>query len=309
MEKPIYYIASFSGGKDSTAMVLHLIELGEPLDEVVFCDTTMEFPAMLRHVEKVKKVVEGAGIKFTTLRAERDFEYYLTSVDVPNRKPTSEHFGTPGYGWPSFRIRWCTKYLKVEVINKHIEALREQHEVIQYIGLAADEDYRLERENNQNPSHRHPLRAWGWDEARALEYCYAHGYEWEGLYELFRNEKTGRSRVSCWCCPLQDYDGLRKLRAHFPELWQRLQALDQNQWQSYAHGYSVKDFDRRFQLEDALTAAGESIKNRRFFIDLKRHLDGEATIEGILNERALSEKKEGQNNDINNRHNSGRRHG
>lgn len=77
MEKPTYYIASFSGGKDSTAMVLRLIELGEPLDEVMYCDTTMEFPGMLRHVEKVKKVIEGAGVKFTTLRAEHDFKYYL----------------------------------------------------------------------------------------------------------------------------------------------------------------------------------------------------------------------------------------
>jgi hypothetical protein len=100
-----------------------------------------------------------------------------------------------------------------------------------------------------------------------------------------RNEQTGRSRVSCWCCPLQSYDELRKLRSYFPDLWQRLQDLDAKQWQTFAHGYSVADFDRRFQLEDALTEAGHSIKNRAFFADLKRLLAGEVTVEEVRQER------------------------
>jgi 3'-phosphoadenosine 5'-phosphosulfate sulfotransferase (PAPS reductase)/FAD synthetase len=283
--KPEYHVASFSGGKDSTAMVLHMIERSDHLDEVMFCDTTMEFPAMIRHVERVRKVIEAAGIKFTTLRAERDFEYYLTSVDAPNRKPTSAHFGVPGYGWPSFKIRWCTKHLKIKLIEEHLESLRGRYEVFQYIGIAADEDYRMDKKNNQDPLHRHPLRDWGWDEETALQYCYGRGYDWEGLYELFKDEKTGRSRVSCWCCPLQSYDELRTLRKHFHDLWDKLLELDLKQWQTFAHGYSVADFDQRFALEDALADAGHSITNRAFFADLKRLLSGEETIEEILQER------------------------
>ena len=38
------YIVSFSGGKDSTAMLLRLLEEGRPVDDIVFCDTTAEFP-------------------------------------------------------------------------------------------------------------------------------------------------------------------------------------------------------------------------------------------------------------------------
>lgn len=285
MTKPIYHVVSFSGGKDSTAMVLRMIELGYHIDEVLFCDTTMEFPGMIRHVEKVKAVIEAAGIKFVTLRSEHDFEYFLADVPVPNRKPTSSHYGEPGYGWPSHKIRWCTKHLKIELIKNHLSHLREGHEVIQYIGIAADEDYRLERENNQNPNHRHPLREWGWTEDDAMRYCREKGYDWEGLYEIFYNEKTGRSRVSCWCCPLQAYDELRKLRKHFPDLWQELLRLDSRTWQTFAHGYKVPDFDKRFALEDALTAASHSIKNKKFFADLKRLLAEEVTIEQILVER------------------------
>lgn len=277
--KKQYHVASFSGGKDSTAMVLHMIERGDHLDEVLFCDTTMEFPAMLRHVERVKAVVEAAGIKFTMLRAEHDFEYYLADVEVPNRKKDSNHYGVPGYGWPSHKIRWCTKYLKLELIKEYFKDLHAKYEVIQYIGLAADEDYRLERKNNQHQNHRHPLRDWGWTEADAMQYCRDKGYDWEGLYDIFH-------RVSCWLCPLQQYDELRKLRKYFPELWERLLYLDSRQWQTFAHGYRVPDFEKRFDLEDALTGAGHSIKNRQFFADLKRLLENEATIEEILQERA-----------------------
>ncbi len=286
MTKPEYHVVSFSGGKDSTAMVLRMIELGYHIDEVLFCDTTMEFPGMIRHVEKVKAVIEAAGIKFVTLRSEKDFEYFLADVPVPNRKPTSSHYGDPGYGWPSHKIRWCTKHLKLELVRNHLQRLREDHEMIQYIGIAADEDYRLERENNQNPNHRHPLREWGWTEDDAMRYCREKGYDWEGLYEIFRNEQTGRSRVSCWCCPLQAYDELRKLRKHFPDLWQELLRLDSRTWQTFAHGYKIPDFDKRFALEDELTAAGHSIKNKKFFADLKRLLAEEVTIAQILAERA-----------------------
>ena len=278
MSKPTYYVASFSGGKDSTAMTLRLIELGYPLDEVICCDTTMEFPAMYRHIEKVRQVVASEGIKFTTLRAEHDFEYHLADVDVPNRKKESDHYGVPGRGWPSAKIRWCTKYLKLELIRKYFKEMREKYDVVQYIGIAADEGYRLERENNQDPNHRHPLVEWEWTEADAMAYCRGKGYDWEGLYDIFH-------RVSCWCCPLQAYDELRKLRKHFPDLWQELLRLDARQWQTFAHGYRVPDFDRRFALEDALTEKDYSIKNRQFFADLKRLLADEADIETILKER------------------------
>ena len=44
MKKP-YHVVSFSGGKDSTAMLLHMLELGMPVDEVVNVDTGFELDA------------------------------------------------------------------------------------------------------------------------------------------------------------------------------------------------------------------------------------------------------------------------
>lgn len=263
MEKEKYYIVSFSGGKDSTAMLLRLLELKEPVNEVIFCDTYKEFPQMYEHIEKIKKVVEDKNIKFTTLKSEKSFDYYMFEHQ-PKRK-NKELIGLQGFSWAGVRARWCTGRLKKEVIDKYIRELKTQFTVIQYIGLAADEQKRLNRENNLNPTHIHPLAEWGWSEKDCLNYCYALGYNWGGLYDLF-------SRVSCWCCPLQSLEELRKLKKHFPELWEELKEMDSRTWRKFRADYSVEELDKRFIFEEQRIAEGKSIRNREFFTELKQLL-------------------------------------
>lgn len=261
-----YIVASFSGGKDSTAMVLHMIELGEHIDEVVCCDTYKEFPAMYRHIEKVKKVIEDAGIKFTMLKAEHDFDWWMFDREVERKNPELSHL--TGHGWPNSRIRWCTAKLKINPIKKYFTEMRKHHNVIQCKGLAADEGYRFDRVHNQDPNHRHPLLEWGWTEADCLKYCYDHGYDWEGLYEIF-------SRVSCWCCPLQPVGELQKLRKHFPELWQQLREMDKRAWTPFKMDKSVEEWEIRFQLEDEWQSRGmtPNMRTKAFREELKERLD------------------------------------
>lgn len=257
-------------------MVLRMIELGYKLDEVIFCDTTVEFPAMLRHVEKVKTVVESAGIKFTVLRAEHDFEYYLLQYK-PKRK-NEELSSFSGFSWPNSRVRWCTGKMKLHILDKYNSSLRRKYDLRQYVGLAADEVERLSRKNNQAYGLMYPLVDWGWSEKDAMNYCKGKGYDWEGLYDVFE-------RVSCWCCPLQPLSELRKLREHFPYLWSHLLKMDENTWKAFKGEYSVRDLDKRFELEKALTAEGEKIRDRRFFTDLRRHLQEGVELEEIVAER------------------------
>lgn len=281
MNKPAYYVASFSGGKDSTAMVLRLIELGRHIDEVVCCDTYKEFPAMYRHIEKAKRVVESHGIKFTFLRCQQSFDY-LMFEHYPNRK-NEKLKGLQGYSWPGSRARWCTSKLKIDVIDRYLRKLEEQYEVIQYIGIAADEQYRLERENNQNETHIHPLVEWGWDEKQALQYCYSRGFDWEGLYEIF-------SRVSCWCCPLQSMEELRKLRKHYPDLWEELKDMDRRTWRKFRADYSVEQLEMRFSLEEEMKAKGlpTSGRSKLFQEALKKRLNGQETISDYCEQCSLS---------------------
>lgn len=57
MEKEKRYVASISGGKDSMAMVLGLMEKGWPLTHCVYFDTGMEFSCIRKNIEKLFKII------------------------------------------------------------------------------------------------------------------------------------------------------------------------------------------------------------------------------------------------------------
>ena len=255
-------VASFSGGKDSTAMVLRMIEVGEQLDEVLCCDTGLEFPAMYDHISKVREAVENAGIKFTVLKSDKGFDYYFRLIPACSSKHKKNYHG---YGWPNMHMRWCTKYLKTELMNDYLK----DRDVIQCTGLAADEEKRIKRKNNS--SHRHPLAEWGWNESVCLGYCYGKGYDWydpatgKGLYSIF-------SRTSCWLCPLQRIGELRKLYAYYPDLWEELGRMESDLRQSresegmpfntwkYKADASWEQLNARFQAEEKAVSSQKTIE-------------------------------------------------
>lgn len=259
-----YYVCSLSGGKDSTAMFLELIRRKYPLDEVVYCDTGLEFPAMERHIEKLRKVAEQHGIKFTTLKSDKSFEYYMNEYPIKKKDGTTQR----GWSWPGPRMRWCTSRLKQQVIRSYFKEMRKTHDVRQYIGIASCEAHRLDRAEAKMATDRlYPLIVWGMTEADCLQYCYDRGYDWEGLYNIFK-------RVSCWCCPLQQIGELRKLRKRFPDLWERLKDMDNNTARTIKAGYSVEDLEIRFQLEEEFEMKGMTTSpyNKLFRETLKERL-------------------------------------
>jgi 3'-phosphoadenosine 5'-phosphosulfate sulfotransferase (PAPS reductase)/FAD synthetase len=53
----MYYIVSFSGGKDSTAVLLRLLEEKKQVDEILFFDTGWEWSEVYTHVKKVEEYI------------------------------------------------------------------------------------------------------------------------------------------------------------------------------------------------------------------------------------------------------------
>lgn len=265
-----YWVLSLSGGKDSTALGLEWLKRRQqdpstyPLHEVIYCDTGMEFPAMIEHINRLEQIFARAGIKFTRLKHEKSFEYFMFEHQPKRRNPDLR--GKSGFSWPEPRARWCTALLKTNLIDKYLEGLRRQYSIIQLIGLAADEQARLKQERNQNSEHRHPLAEWGWTEADCLNYCYEAGFDWGGLYEVFH-------RVSCWCCPLKSLDELRNLRKNFPDLWARLLDMEHHTWRTFRADYTVDQLETRFAFEEERLAAGLPInRTREFMLALHKRL-------------------------------------
>ena len=232
-----FHVVSFSGGKDSTAMLLGMLERKMPIDAIIFCDTGMEFPEMYDHIDLVEKRIQRP---ITRLKAELSFEYYLS--ETPCAKTARL-----GYQWSSPLSRWCTRVLKDEPKAAYLRTVGEGRSVIEYVGLAADETRRMERKCNRKENKRYPLADWGMTEDDALRYCYDHGYDWGGLY---RHHK----RVSCWCCPLQSLRALRSLYRYHPELWRRLRAMDDREIErgcrKFRPDYSVAELEMWFAAEE-----------------------------------------------------------
>ncbi|MBD2316359.1 MULTISPECIES: phosphoadenosine phosphosulfate reductase family protein [Cyanophyceae] len=111
------HILGLSGGKDSTALAI-LMHKEVPQMEYFFCDTGKELPETYEYLERIKARL---GIKIEYLNAERDFDHWL---EVFNGV------------LPSPRVRWCTRKLKIEPLEKFVG----DDKAISYIGIRADEN-------------------------------------------------------------------------------------------------------------------------------------------------------------------------
>lgn len=220
-----YQAVNLSGGKDSTAMLLMMLERGERVDEVVTFDFGMEYPEMYEHLAKLESDV---GMRFTVLRPNRPFEYYLCEHVISRGK----HAGCRGYGFPRSMQRWCTT-IKTRTIEAHLLG---KDNLVHCIGIALDEKRRCK------PGKRYPLVEYGVTELDALKYCRDRGYDWGGLYDQHR-------RVSCWCCPLTSINDARMVRRHHPELWEELLRLEDRTINEFRPDYSAHKLDEMFAEE------------------------------------------------------------
>ncbi len=111
------HILNLSGGKDSTALALHMRD--KILEtEYVFCDTGEELRETCEYLDQVEAF---PGKKIIRLNDRAGFDHWL------------KVFG--GY-LPGPRMRWCTKMLKLKPFENYVG----DDPIISYVGIRADED-------------------------------------------------------------------------------------------------------------------------------------------------------------------------
>jgi len=94
-------IVCFSGGKDSTAMLITLLENGSQIDDILYVDVgDWAWDVAKDHINKVQ---DKLGINITILDASEEI-----------RK------GFERWGFPSFLNRWCTG-VKRETMHRYIQ--------------------------------------------------------------------------------------------------------------------------------------------------------------------------------------------
>ena len=149
------------------------------------------------------------------------------------------------YGFQNIGNAWCHELKRVKIPRSQtvqVERETASPQVVQYLGIAADEPLRIARHINR-PNVILPLVEIGWEE----DYCGL----WCQYNDLLSPIYTDSARGGCWFCHNQSVGQLRLLRKNYPDLWALLLKWDKDSPVSFkADGHTVHDFDRRFQLED-----------------------------------------------------------
>jgi hypothetical protein len=134
------HIVALSGGKDSTAMALRLAELNPTVEYEYICTPTGdELPEMLAHWDRLECML-GRPLQRLPGKTLRDWINFHNAL-------------------PSFRMRWCTRQLKIEPCIAYFKRL--PADSILYVGLRADEEERKGLISGDIPT-LFPLREWGW---------------------------------------------------------------------------------------------------------------------------------------------------
>ena len=119
-------------------MLLRLLEEMRPIDKILFCDTGLEYPQMYEHLKKLEQHIDREIIR---LKADQGFEYYFFDYTPKRKNPALMQYR--GMSWAGPYNRWCTGMLKTRMADAYLRDLRKKYDVIEYIGIAADEKIRI----------------------------------------------------------------------------------------------------------------------------------------------------------------------
>jgi hypothetical protein len=138
-------IVAFSGGKDSTALVLRMAELGEAF-ECLFTPAGNEPDELRAHIDAIMARIDRRLVEPPNL----SLMFWIQKHQA----------------LPNFRQRWCTRQIKIEPCIAYLMA---QTDPVLCVGLRADEETR-QGLYGEYATYRYPLREGGWKEVDVWRY-------------------------------------------------------------------------------------------------------------------------------------------
>ncbi len=189
--KPTRHLLGISGGKDSAALAIYMRDK-VPEMEYFFADTGAELPETLKFVDLMEDYL---GKEIVRINAGRDFDFYM--------KLHNNYL-------PSAQQRWCTINLKL----KPFEDFAGNDEVIQYVGIRADEPERAGYLSSKPTiTTRLPFREDGLAKEDIINILNESGLGMPKYYEW-------RSRSGCYFCFFQRKIEWIGLLEHHPKLFE-----------------------------------------------------------------------------------------
>lgn len=230
-------IASVSGGKDSTALILALLEAQIPA-RFVFADTGWEADQTYVYLEFLEKLL---GITIARVGVEGGM-----IARVRHRA-----------GFSGRMQRWCTRELKIQPLRAFHDRVEQEtgHETICAMGVRAAESERrakMPEWEDEGPKYTRerwggwvwrPLIRWTVDDVLMIHRRFA--VPVNPLYHL------GHDRVGCYPCIFENKDGIRLVQQHAPSRIELIRSLEQEMTELRRQRNVEKP--GRYKHEDAAT--------------------------------------------------------
>lgn len=248
MINKMYYVASWSGGKDSTASVILAHEHNEPLNLIIFSEVMFDkniSGELPEHIDFIKNkcipLFKSWGYEVRILHSDRTYcDMFNTKV---SRSKISERNGKK-YGFPLAMKCYVNSRCKMNPIRDFWKSV--DYEFVQYVGIAIDEPERLER-IVKTENHISLLQKYRYTEQMAFDLC--------KKYDLLSPIYEFATRNGCWFCPNARDCELRHLRNNHRDLWDKLLKLEEapnligNIWNSLTQT-SIHDKEEQFMWEE-----------------------------------------------------------
>lgn len=244
------YIASWSGGKDSTASIILAHENKEPLDLIIFSEVMFDkniSGELPEHIDFIKNkcipLFESWGYEVKILHSDKTYlDCFFQTVEKPLRHA---HNKGKNKGFPMAGHCNVNRDCKSKPISNFYKNIKD--EVIQYVGIAIDEEKRLERIRISDVPKISLLEKYGYTEQMAFNLC--------KKYDLLSPIYEFAPRGGCWFCPNARDCELRNLRNNHRDLWEKLLELENtpnligNIWNTLTQT-SIHDKEEQFFWED-----------------------------------------------------------
>lgn len=244
------YIASWSGGKDSTASIILAHENNEQIDSIVFVEVMYDLKRNIsgenpEHIKFIKEVAKPLfelwGYPVHILRAETDYLSFFNKI-MENPKKYPDRKGKK-FGFPVYGMCGVKRDLKLKPMNDFYNQFG--NDLVQYVGICADEINRLESLRNTK-NRISILEKYGYTEDIARQKCVEYGL----LSPCYKYSKRG----GCWFCPNAKLAEHKEIKRLYPDVWKEFVALEDeqnvanNKWNVY--GKTLHEIDEELFWEE-----------------------------------------------------------